>query len=352
MQLDSTTVPSQIDHPSWISLNTVCDQTSGFVSHPGFDAMRTSLLQSADRGLILYEAPVATVAHRLEQGISTTDVINQWRLEAGVLLRFLRQHRRKLVLTERPGGVETLQSLSAFFPNITPAVLDVEVATASPAATQLAALLLTLDRPTFDSWSELQASSTGYLPPDIDPLMSVGNLASEWNTLRESHQELLRDQHEIGPALQKQIQQLEDSLKTTENARNLGAISNETLASRIVELKAQLQRSTVEQMEISKQLRDVQTEKEKAADRLEQLSDELEIETQCALQNEQKLLRSRKSEEILVTQVRELEAGLRAKVEEAARQAQELKDQLDAVHASNSWRITAPIRAVVLWWRG
>lgn len=357
----ATTTP-----PTWVSLKSMPDGAEKFASHSGFDDMQQGLVESNNRGLILYDTPVIVVALLLEQGVSASDALDKWRAEASAILDFLRLNRRKLVLAERPGGAETLQSLSAFFPNITPSVLAFDDADVLPAARQLAEVLLTLDRSAFAIWSELQASSVGYLTTDIEPITSVGQLAAEWHSLSVSNRELARDQNEIGTALQAQVLQLEDSLKATENLRQQAAHSQETNAARIAELNTQLNAAMSEQIELNRRFHAAQGERDAQAAQLERLSVELSTaqsraasldsqlsaETQRADQKEADLKRSRKSEELLVTQVRELEGGLRAKVEESKHHIQELKSQLDAMYASNSWRITAPIRAVVIWWRG
>ncbi len=392
--MQHATITDPNSFPDWAQLKVVSEETSSLAPLRDLGALQESLDHITHRGLILYDSPVTTIAQSLERGISTSDALTQWCSEADTVLAVLRSNRRKLVLAERPGGDETLQSLSAFFPKITPADLATKEIVTDPMTVQMAEMLLILDRSAFKIWSELQASSVGHHSADIDPLQSIGGLASEWHTLHQAHNVLLRYQEEIGTALQQQVLQLEDSLKATENARILSVSSNDTQASRISELLTQLQTATTQQAEVGEKLLAVQKEREAQAILLEQLQSELQAskETSEGLQNEreeqslkleqlskdlqaaksqseflgekldaevqraryseQKLATSKQSEEHLVTQVRELETCFKAKIDENEHHIQDLQYQLDAVHASNSWRITAPIRAVVLWWRG
>ncbi|MCH2068581.1 MAG: hypothetical protein MK208_15200 [Shimia sp.] len=364
--MQHATIAETLALPDWATLKTVSEETSNLVSLRDFEDLQLLLDNSNSRGLILYDSPVTTVALLLENGISAPEALTQWCAGAEMILGVLRSNRRNLVLAERPGGDETLQSLSAFFPKITPADLAKKETVANPITVQMAEMLLTLNRSAFKIWSELQASSVGHLSADIDPLQSIGGLAKEWHDLHQSHSVLLRYREEIGNALQQQVLQLEDSLKATENARVLAVTSNETQASRISELLTRLQTAASRQSEIGEELLTAQKERDAQANRLEQLqselraskgkfevlSEKLDSEVKRTKRSEQSLARSRDIEAHLVAQVRDLEAGFKAKIDDREHHIQDLRCQLDAVYASNSWRITAPIRAVVMWWRG
>lgn len=291
--------------------------------------------------LMLFNAPVPTLAWQMADAVAPGDAIAQWRQHAEQVLGVVRHNRRRMTLI----ALEAAQADPGAFIDLLGdrfgLALKRPVDTGDAGDDPGAVFRMMAENAVWQSpdvrnlAAELEANALPMPPSHGQMLPAVEEVYSEFNTLKRTRarKEQLEEENEL---LLQQLHQVQEELETTFQ-------KNRDLSGKLEALEKEKSVSA----QSSEQLTELQTEfeqvKRQSGDRVKDLEEENELLLQ-QLHHVQEELESYFLEN----------RDLRSKLEGAQNRQQQLEVELNnannalaAVYASGSWRVAAPLRFLI-----
>lgn len=340
-------------------------------------------LRAGARGLVVFEAPDPALARTLAAG-GTADP-GAWEAAAETVLGIVRQHRRRLVLAERPEDRAAAEALEQSLIRAVPALGAVDLAPAlapappvEPVLMAAAGLAVAQLGPLQRLLAELRATSPAGAAADPVPAAEqLRRIGAAWPGQQTATRAELDELREAGARAARARAAAEETrdlllgqLGDVEASLVRSSAEAATLRERTGALSAALETETARAAAAETAATEAAAARDRAEAQHRQQAHRLgELEAELARETERATAAARAEAEALCgtlsRQVREIEAELRRAEAEArtARAREEaletglrhdnlaLHYQVEQLYSSTSWRLTAPFRRLTALFR-
>ena len=278
--------------------------------------------------LLLFNAPVPTIARHMADAVEPGEAVAQWRQHAEQVLAFVRQNRRRMTLVALEAALADPAAFTVLIGDRFGLALKRPVDNSDAGDDPGAVFRMMAENAVWQSAdvrnlaAELEANALPMPPSHGLLLPAVEEVYSEFNTLVEHTRARRKELEEENELLLQQLHQVQEELETTFQ-------KNRDLSGKLDALEKDNSASA----QSSEQLTDLQTELDQVKRQSDERRKDLEEENELLLQQ--------------LHHVQEELESYYLNGMDARHELEEARTTIEALYNSMSWKITRPLRFVL-----